>query len=125
MTSLLGGNTFNPDKDIPDLGGKTYLVTGGSSGIGFGICAHLLQHNARILLLSNKEEHADEAIDELKTWGDVRKIEWIKCDLASLKETDKVANELLEKEKNGIHGVSPSFPNHSQLNLLLCLPQRF
>jgi hypothetical protein len=27
-------NTFDPNKDIPDLSGKTYIVTGGSAGIG-------------------------------------------------------------------------------------------
>lgn len=95
----LTGNSFDPNTEIPDLAGKTYLVTGGSAGIGFGICAHLLQHNARILLLSNKEEHADEAIEELKEYGDISKVEWVKCDLANLKKTDEVARRILEKER--------------------------
>lgn len=103
--AFLTGNSFNPDKDIPDLAGKTYLVTGGSSGIGFGICAHLIQHKARVLLLSNKEHHADDAVENLKQWGDVALVEWVKCDLADLKATNKVADELLEKEKV-LHGVS-------------------
>ncbi|KAF1917504.1 hypothetical protein BDU57DRAFT_555353 [Ampelomyces quisqualis] len=43
MASALGlsSNTFDPDKDIPDLDGKVYVVTGGSAGIGYGIVAHL------------------------------------------------------------------------------------
>ncbi|KAF2435211.1 NAD(P)-binding protein [Tothia fuscella] len=76
MASLITGNSFNPDKDIPDLSGKVYVVTGASAGIGFGIAAHILQHNPqKLYILSNKEHHADEAIEELKEWGDVSKVE--------------------------------------------------
>jgi len=43
-----------------------FIITGGTAGIGFGITAHILQHNAaRIILLSQKEEHAKEAMEEL------------------------------------------------------------
>lgn len=28
------GNKYDPNKDIPDLEGKVYVVTGGSAGIG-------------------------------------------------------------------------------------------
>ncbi len=34
----LGSNTFDPSKDIADLSGKVYVVTGGSSGIGTLAC---------------------------------------------------------------------------------------
>jgi len=57
MVLGLGSNKFDPNNDIADLSGKVYVVTGGSSGIGFGIVAHLLQHNPeRIILLGKKEE---------------------------------------------------------------------
>lgn len=98
MASLITGNKFDPNTDIPDLTGKVFVVTGGSAGIGFGIVAHLLQHHAeKIYLLSNKSTHADEAINELKEYGDVSKIEWVKCNLADLKETDRVGQELKKK----------------------------
>lgn len=74
---------------------QVYVVTGGSAGIGYGIVAHLLQHNpAKIYLLSNKEEHADEAQEALKVWGDVSKVEWRKCNLEDLKQVDEVAKSL-------------------------------
>lgn len=89
-------NTFDPDNDIPDLSGRVYVVTGGSSGIGFGIMAHLLQHKAhKIYLLSNKEEHADEALQELQKWGDVDKvIQWKQCNLKDFEQTRAAAEEL-------------------------------
>ncbi|KAI9755890.1 MAG: putative choline transporter, neither null mutation nor overexpression affects choline transport [Chaenotheca gracillima] len=90
------GKKFDPNTDVPDLSGKVYVVTGGSAGIGYGIVAHLLQHNpSKIYLLSAKEEHADEATTALKEWGDVdAKVEWVKTDLADLKQTDEVARRL-------------------------------
>ncbi|RMZ67969.1 oxidoreductase bli-4 mitochondrial [Pyrenophora seminiperda CCB06] len=75
-----------------------YVVTGGSAGIGYGIVAHLLQHNpAKIYLLSNKEEHADEAQEALKRWGDTNKVEWRKCNLEDLKQVDEVAKQLAQE----------------------------
>jgi len=72
-----------------------YIITGGTAGIGFGITAHMLQHNAaKIYLLSQKEEHAVEAMEELKKYGDASRVEWVQCDLKSLKQTDGVAKKL-------------------------------
>jgi WW domain-containing oxidoreductase len=110
--SFLTGNKFDPNKDIPDLSGKVYepihvytvpcltnpqvyVVTGGSAGIGFGIVAHILQHNpSKVYLLSNKEHHATDAQTELAKWGDATKVEWRQCNLQSLKQTDEVAKQL-------------------------------
>lgn len=73
-------------------------MTGGSAGIGYGIVAHLLQHNpAKIYLLSNKEDHADEAQEALKEWGDTSKVEWRKCNLEDLKQVDEVAKSLAKE----------------------------
>lgn len=72
-----------------------YVVTGGSAGIGYGIVAHLLQHKAeKIYLLSQNEQHAAEAQEDLKEWGDVSRVQWVPCNLASLKQTDEVARQL-------------------------------
>lgn len=96
--SPLSSNTFDPNKDIPDLVGKVYVVTGGSAGIGFGICAHILQHNPEALyILSKKEEHLKEAQEGLKNYGDVTKVHTVQCDLEDLQQTNKVANQLREE----------------------------
>ena len=132
MAHLITGNKFDPNKDIPDLSGKVsqlengqfsiqrlgygadyyykvYIVTGGTAGIGFGITAHLLQHNAsKILLLSQKEEHADEAIEELKKYGDASKVHWVQCDLKDLKKTNEVAQQLKSEKQIDAVGPSPS-----------------
>ncbi|KAL4911908.1 hypothetical protein BDW62DRAFT_195886 [Aspergillus aurantiobrunneus] len=92
------GNTFDPNTDIPDLSGRVYVVTGGSAGIGFGICAHLLQHNpAALYLLGKKEEHIQEATEGLKKFGDISKVHSVQIELDDLKQTDQVAKELASK----------------------------
>lgn len=101
----MAGNKFDPNKDIPDLGGKVYVVTGGSAGIGYGIVAHLLQHGpAKIYILSAKEEHAEDAQKGLAGWGDVDKVEWRQCNLASFTQTDQVARALA-KELTKLDGL--------------------
>ncbi|KAI5243174.1 NAD(P)-binding protein [Aureobasidium subglaciale] len=99
MTTLFrSSNTFDPTEDVPDLSGKVFVVTGGSAGIGFGICAHILQHNPLALyLLGKKQEHIQEAEDELKKYGDVSKIHSIQIELEDLKQTDQVAKKLAEE----------------------------
>ena len=80
-------------------------MTGGTAGIGFGISAHLLQHNAaKIILVSQKEEHAEEAMEELKRYGDTGKVHFVQCDFKDLKKTDEVARRL--KEEKQIDAVS-------------------
>ncbi|PCD46661.1 hypothetical protein AU210_002062 [Fusarium oxysporum f. sp. radicis-cucumerinum] len=65
---MLGSsNKFDPNTDIPDLSGKVFVVTGGSAGIGYGISAHILQHNCqKLYLLGKKQHHLDEAAEGLK-----------------------------------------------------------
>ena len=83
-------------------------MTGGTAGIGFGITAHLLQHNAaKIFLLSQKEEHADEAMEELKKYGDTSKVQWIHCDLKDLKQTDSAAKQLQGEKQIDAVGDAP------------------
>lgn len=93
-----------------------YIVTGGTAGIGFGITAHLLQHNAsKILLLSQKEEHADEAMEELKKYGDASKVHWVQCNLKDLKKTDEVAKRLTSEKQIDAVRQSSSTPTNKAL----------
>ncbi|KAM0715061.1 hypothetical protein Q7P37_009526 [Cladosporium fusiforme] len=95
---MFGNNTFDPNKDLPPLAGKTYVVTGGSAGIGFGICAHLLQHDVdKLYLLGKKEEHLTEAAQKLTEHGDTSKVETIQIELEDFQQTDRVARDLASR----------------------------
>lgn len=77
--------------------------------------AHLLQHNpAKIFLLSQKEEHADDAIEELKKYGDTSKVHWIQCDLKDLKQTDSAAKQLQGEKQIDAVG-KPSIPIQEEM----------
>ena len=45
--------------------GKVAFVTGGSSGIGFGICQMFLKNHARVVLCGSTQEQADAAVAKL------------------------------------------------------------
>lgn len=106
MAHLITGNKFDPNKDIPDLSGKVYIITGGTAGIGYGITAHILQHNAaKILLVSQKEEHAEEAMEALKEYGDTSKVHFVQCDLKDLKKTSEVAQQLKAEQQIDAVGI--------------------
>jgi len=65
-----------------------------------GIAAHILQHNAaRIILLSQEEEHAKEAMEGLKKYGDASRVECIQLDLEDLKRTNEVAKKLVNEQQ--------------------------
>ena len=82
-------------------------MTGGTAGIGFGIAAHLLQHNAsKLILVSQKEEHAEGAMEELKKYGDTNRVHWVQCDLKDLKRTNEVAQQLkIERQIDGVRSA--------------------
>lgn len=103
-------NTFDPNTDVPDLSGRVFVVTGGSAGIGYGICAHLLQHNpAKLYLLGKKEEHLAEAEESLNKFTksgsskDVQdRVSFLQVELEDFHETDRVAKHLAaDLEKAG------------------------
>ncbi len=49
--------------------GKTALVTGGRSGIGYEIARQLLQYGAEVIIASRKEELLQKAAEELSAHG--------------------------------------------------------
>lgn len=62
---------------------------------GYGICAHLLQHNCKALyLLGKKKDHLEEAEEGLKKYGDVTRVHLVQVELEDLEHTDKVAKKL-------------------------------
>lgn len=53
-----------------DLAGKTAFVTGGASGIGFGIVEALLAHGVRVMIADLREDHLVEARERLNQYPD-------------------------------------------------------
>jgi len=88
-----------PRKEIHDLDGRVAIVTGGAFGIGYEISKAFVQNKARVIMINRKEEQGNDAIAKIKEEvGEHAQIEWLPCDLGSLKEVKEVFKGLSERE---------------------------
>jgi NAD(P)-dependent dehydrogenase (short-subunit alcohol dehydrogenase family) len=55
------------EANLPNQAGKVFLVTGGSSGIGYELCSILYRAGGRVYLAGRSESAANEAIRQIKT----------------------------------------------------------
>jgi len=89
-----------PKKEVHDLSGRVAIVTGGAFGIGFEIARALVQQNARVISINRNEDQGNEAIAKIKEEvGQHAQIEWLPCDLGSLKNVKEVFSGLAEREE--------------------------
>ena len=70
--------------DIPDQTGRTVLVTGGNSGLGFHTCRLLAAKGARVLLASRSPQRGDQARSDILQSSPDARLEVISLDLADL-----------------------------------------
>jgi len=70
--------------DIPDQTGRTVLVTGGNSGLGFHTCRLLAAKGARVLLASRSSQRGDQARTDILQTIPGAQLEVIDLDLADL-----------------------------------------
>mmetsp|Transcript_7726 Transcript_7726/g.23394 ORF Transcript_7726/g.23394 Transcript_7726/m.23394 type:complete len:306 (-) Transcript_7726:41-958(-) len=74
---------WSAEKDMPDLTGKTILVTGGNAGLGYHCARAFLQKNARVVVASRNAEKCAEAVKKLKEETGNDQVEYMVVDLAS------------------------------------------
>ncbi|KAK9459052.1 uncharacterized protein V1516DRAFT_680799 [Lipomyces oligophaga] len=92
------------EKNIPDLAGKTYLVTGGTAGIGKELVRILYWKNATVYVAARSQELFQTTCDEIldKPAQDTKapsqgRIELILLDLADLLTIKPAVEELKKK----------------------------
>ncbi|KAL8793616.1 MAG: hypothetical protein Q9195_003768 [Heterodermia aff. obscurata] len=54
------------ERNLPDQSGKTFIITGGSSGVGEQLAYILYKHNAKIYIAARSEEKSRKAIERVK-----------------------------------------------------------
>ncbi|KAJ5747600.1 uncharacterized protein N7511_009296 [Penicillium nucicola] len=100
---------YNPEKDIPDLTGKSIFITGGTNGLGATSAIHLAKHNPSHIYISGRNEaSAQQTITSIQQINPSVQTTFIKCDLTSLPSI----NQTIE-----------SFTSHSppwRLDILMC-----
>jgi NAD(P)-dependent dehydrogenase (short-subunit alcohol dehydrogenase family) len=80
--------------NVPDLTGRTVVITGGNSGIGLEAGRGAIGKGARVLLACRNAESAQEACDQLVGDNPSGSAEFVPLDLASLKSVRACAEAL-------------------------------
>ncbi|KAJ3370588.1 hypothetical protein GGF31_003901 [Allomyces arbusculus] len=90
-------------QDIPDLDGKTYLVTGANTGIGYQTALYLAKNKGKVILACRSADKAHAAIDtiraKLKADGATHdpQLDFLELDLGSLKQVASAARSIVAK----------------------------
>ena len=96
-TNQFGKQGWTPDR-IGDLTGKTFLITGSTSGTGFEATRILLSKGAKVVMLNRNASKSDSVVAKLKeALGDHIDLSYILMDLAVQASVQKAAAEVLEK----------------------------
>ena len=92
-----GKKGWTPER-IGDLSGKTYIITGTTSGTGFEAARILLSKGAKLVMLNRNPRKAEETINTLKQkLDDNIDVLNIQMDLAEQVSVKKAAQEVLDK----------------------------
>lgn len=83
---------WKPDR-LPDLTGKTYLITGGNSGIGFDAAQMLGEAGGDVVIACRNPAKAEAAVGELRKSAK-GSVETIALDLSDLSSVRKASDEI-------------------------------
>jgi NAD(P)-dependent dehydrogenase (short-subunit alcohol dehydrogenase family) len=90
--------------DLPDLAGKTYVVTGANSGIGLEAARALARKGGRVILACRDIGKARAALDDVARARPSASLDAVELDLASLASIRACAKALVERP-GGLHGL--------------------
>ncbi|KAK2593192.1 short-chain alcohol dehydrogenase [Conoideocrella luteorostrata] len=98
-----GTPTFT-EKDIPDLAGKVYIVTGSNSGVGKELARILYSANATVYVACRTESKAQKAIEEIHSASPQSNgtVKFLHLDLSDL-TTIKPAAEAFMRQEEKLH----------------------
>ena len=81
-----------------DLSGKTAIVTGSSSGIGFAIASGLAASGARVVVNGRSQDSVDKAVARLREALPAAKLEGVAADVGSAEGCARLAAALPEAD---------------------------
>ena len=98
-TKNMNTSGWTPD-EISSLSGKTYLITGATSGTGHQATRTLLSKGAAVVMLNRNPDKSKRAMEALQgEFGDNAPISFITMDLADLASVRSAASDILASVK--------------------------
>jgi len=76
-----------------EIAGTTAFITGGASGIGFGIAQRLLANGAKLVLADIRQDHLDEAKQFFEERQQGRNVHTIRLDVSDREQMREAAKE--------------------------------
>ncbi|KAI0881984.1 short-chain dehydrogenase [Annulohypoxylon maeteangense] len=100
LRQVFPGKPTYTEKDIPDLSGKVYVVTGANTGIGKEVARVLFSKNAAVWVAARNEEKGRDAIRSIREAHPLStgRLEFLLLDLSDLSTIKKSAESFLAKE---------------------------
>ncbi|WP_156755433.1 oxidoreductase [Actinokineospora pegani] len=97
--------------DLPDLVGRTFIVTGGNSGLGFETCRELARKGAHVILTARDAAKGEAAVEAITAEQPRADVETRVLDLADL---DSVADfaESVERADVLVNNAGVMMPQH-------------
>lgn len=84
---------------MPDQSGRTALVTGANSGLGFQTSLELARKGARVLMACRNPSRAEDALTRLRAQVPDAAVELVALDLASLDSIEAAAEDVAGRTK--------------------------
>lgn len=95
-TNQFGKQGWTPDR-IQNLNGKTFVITGTTSGTGFQAAKILLSKGAKVVMLNRNSKKSEDTIATLKQeLGNAIDVSFIRMDLAEQASVKQAAEEVLK-----------------------------
>lgn len=95
-----------------DVTGKVAFITGGASGIGFGIARVLVANGARVVLADLRQDHLDAAAEHFAERQEARNVHTIRLDV-----TDRAAMRVAADETDAMFGGTDILINNAGVGL--------
>ncbi len=89
---------WNP-RALPPQHGKTFVVTGGSSGIGYFAAEQLAGAGATVVIAARSRDKFTAAAEVIRSRTPGAQVEYVALDLASLQSVREAAAQLTERDR--------------------------
>lgn len=91
---------FNDNNMIQQVKGKTMIVTGANSGLGFSVTKHLVRLGAKVIMACRNLDKAKQAKEQLLELYPMAKLVIIEYDQADFKSIASFVYEIVDKYSN-------------------------